>query len=134
MRNGGGHSYTALESGKVEFCAIAMAPVIGPYSGNTPVTIHFQGKIPHGQSEVFCFFGSKRVTSDSLYYNADDDSIVRAPICIETLPTLHLIKKDAVRSSYECLNESALRHYEPWDEKTELCALALFNPGIKLMQ
>eukprot|EP00976_Prorocentrum_cordatum_P020183 409370-Prorocentrum_minimum.AAC.1 len=78
VRSVGGHSYTALESSKVEFCAVAVAPVIGPYSGNTPVTIRYQGKIPQGQNEIFCFFGSKRVTSDSLYYNADDDTIVRA--------------------------------------------------------
>ena len=87
-RSGGGYSFTALESDKVEFCATAMAPVVGPFTGNTPVTIRYQGKIPHGQSEIFCFFGSKRVTSDSLYYSPDDDSIVRTPPSHHTLPNL----------------------------------------------
>jgi hypothetical protein len=41
------------------------------------VTIKYQGSIPKGQNEFFCFFGLRRVTSSQVYYDPSDDSLVR---------------------------------------------------------
>jgi hypothetical protein len=43
------------------------------------VTIKYQGSIPNGQNEFFCFFGLRRVTSSQVYYDPSDDSLVRGP-------------------------------------------------------
>jgi hypothetical protein len=76
-----GHfSYSALEAGTVNVCAVAISPPLGPFSGGAVVTLKYQGKIPLGQNEMFCFFGSKRVASDSMFYNSDDDTLVSAHI------------------------------------------------------
>jgi hypothetical protein len=49
------------------------------------VTIKYQGSIPKGQNEFFCFFGLRRVTSSHVYYDPSDDSLVRVILIADLL-------------------------------------------------